>query len=307
MLHIILLILKILGLLIVGILGVIVLATSVILFASGRYRLQASGKDTSESVRGTVQFQWLLHLLSGELKYEKGSFTWHIRVGWKKFGSDLKKERTPDNNSQMPELSRKPAKQQSSKLNEVTNSGKADLNPDSDPANARTDHGKMENKAETEKVKQKHSICERLEAFWEKIKYTFRKICDNIRSLRRKKEHLTAFVQDETHKSAFFKIVRELRRFLKKIRPRKAEVYAEFGFTDPAVTGYVLALISMFYPFVGEYTEIRPDFEHRVLRGRIYVDGRIRAVQILSVALHLLLDKNVRTTYRHIRKQNSLI
>ena len=68
------------------------------------------------------------------------------------------------------------------------------------------------------------------------------------------------------------------------------------------MTGYVLALISMIYPFIGENAEIRPDFEHKILRGRVYVKGRIRALHAVSFALRLLLDKNVRTTYRHIRK-----
>ena len=152
------------------------------------------------------------------------------------------------------------------------------------------------------KTRQKQSLYERLKGFWEKIKYTFQKICDNIRSLVKKKERLTAFIQNEVHKSAFFKTVRELRRFLKTLRPRKAEVYAEFGFADPAVTGYVLALISMIYPFIGEHTEVLPDFEHRIFRGRIFVKGRIRALHIVSFVLRLLMDKNVRTTYRHIKK-----
>ena len=178
----------------------------------------------------------------------------------------------------------------------------AEEKADSGSAGVKAEHSKTEKKTDIRKTKQKHSLYERLKEFWEKIKYTFQKICDNIRSLVKKKERLTAFIQNEVHKSAFFKVIRELRRFLKTLRPRKADVCAEFGFTDPAVTGYVLALISMIYPFIGEYAEIRPDFERKILRGRVYVKGRIRALHAVSFALRLLLDKNVRTTYRHIRK-----
>ena len=64
----------------------------------------------------------------------------------------------------------------------------------------------------------------------------------------------------------------------------------------------VLALASMVYPLIGEYAEIRPDFEHKVLRGRVYVRGRIRALHAAAFAMRLLADKNVKTTYRHIRK-----
>lgn len=323
MLHIILLILKILGLLILGILGLIVLLTAVVLLAPAGYSLEASGKDTPESLRGRLKFHWLFRLISGEMEYKDGGLAWRMRAGWKKFGSGMEEDAASgkadtDHNDPVPELPEKKKEQQRSEteksgLQEIQTQPVQTKDP---PEKARKeleqDQAEQTGKIQTDpaesgqekarKRKQKQSLYERLKKFWEKIKYTFQKICDNIRALGKKKARLTAFIQNEVHKSAFLKIMRELRRFLKTLRPRKAEVYAEFGFTDPAVTGYVLALISMIYPFVGEFTEIRPDFERRVLRGRICVKGRIRAVHIVSFALRLLADKNVRTTYRHVRK-----
>ena len=323
MLHIILLILKILGLLILGILGLIVLLTAVVLLAPAGYSLEASGKDTPESLRGRLKFHWLFRLISGEMEYKDGGLAWRMRAGWKKFGSGMEEDAASgkadtDHNDPVPELPEKKKEQQRSEteksgLQEIQTQPVQTKDP---PEKARKeleqDQAEQTGKIQTDpaesgqekarKRKQKQSLYERLKKFWEKIKYTFQKICDNIRALGKKKARLTAFIQNEVHKSAFLKIMRELRRFLKTLRPRKAEVYAEFGFTDPAVTGYVLALISMIYPFVGEFTEIRPDFERRVLRGRIRVKGRIRAVHIVSFALRLLADKNVRTTYRHVRK-----
>ena len=325
MLHIILLILKILGLLILGILGLIVLLAAVVLLAPAGYSLVASGKDTPESLRGRLNFPWLFRQISGELAYKDGGLAWRMRAGWKKFGSGMEEDEDVisdkmdrDETGPVPEHSEKAEEPQKS---ETEKSGLQESQPQpvqkkDPPEKARKeleqDQAEQTGKIQTDpaeserekarKRKQKQSLYERLKKFWEKIKYTFQKICDNIRALGKKKERLTAFIQNEVHKSAFLKIMRELRRFLKTLRPRKAEVYAEFGFTDPAVTGYVLALISMIYPFVGEFTEIRPDFERRVLRGRICVKGRIRSVHIVSFAFRLLADKNVRTTFRHVRK-----
>lgn len=325
MLHIILLILKILGLLILGILGLIVLLAAAVLLAPAGYCLEASGKDTPESLRGRLKFHWLFHLISGEMQYEDGRLAWRMRAGWKKFGSGMEEDEDvisdktdTDATGPVPVLSEKTEEPQKS---ETEKSGLQESQPQpaqtkDPPEKARKeleqDQAEQTGKIQTDpaesgrekarKRKQKQSLYERLKKFWEKIKYTFQKICDNIRALGKKKERLTSFVRNEVHKSAFLKVMRELRCFLKTLRPRKAEIYTEFGFTDPALTGYALALISMIYPFVGECTEIRPDFEHRVLRGRIYVKGRIRAVHIVAFALRLLTDKNVRTTYRHIRK-----
>ena len=92
MLHIILLILKILGLLILGILGLIVLLTAVVLLAPAGYSLEASGKDTPESLRGRLKFHWLFRLISGEMEYKDGGLAWRMRAGWKKFGSGMEEE-----------------------------------------------------------------------------------------------------------------------------------------------------------------------------------------------------------------------
>ena len=335
MLHIILLILKILGLLILGILGLIVFLAAVVLLAPAGYCLEASGKDTPESLRGRLKFHWLFHLISGEMQYEDGRLAWRMRAGWKKFGSGMEEDEDvisdktdTDATGPVPVLSEKteePQKSETEKIGLQESQPQKSRSQESQPLPAQTNPtpekvrqkleqeqaeqtGKAQNgpakrgRKKARKRKRKKSLYERLKEFWEKIKYTFHKICDNIRALGKKKERLTSFVRNEVHKSAFLKVMRELRCFLKTLRPRKAEIYTEFGFTDPALTGYALALISMIYPFVGECTEIRPDFEHRVLRGRIYVKGRIRAVHIVAFALRLLTDKNVRTTYRHIRK-----
>lgn len=134
-----------------------------------------------------------------------------------------------------------------------------------------------------------------------KIKYTFRKIYDKVKILIRKKERLQAFLTYEIHKSAFAKAVKELKRLLRFLKPKKLKAEIEFGFSDPAWTGYMLAVLGIAYPFLGEYTEFRPDFEKKILKGRACAEGKIRSIYFLIPALHLLLDKNVRTTYRHIR------
>ena len=298
MLHIILLILKIFGLLLLGILGLALLLVIVILVSPAVYRLEASGQDTPESIRGKLRFHWLLCLISGELCYEDRHLTWHIRAGWRRFGSDMENNSSGDSGimeEKLPEQRKEKPEEASSKQSQVHEKNNS-------PAGHIAEKERAESSESGQTGKKKDSLHARAEKFWEKIKYTIQKICDNIRSLIKKKERLTAFIQNEVHKSVFFKTVRELRRFLKTLRPREADVYAEFGFTDPAVTGYVLALISMIYPFIGEYTEILPDFKHKIFRGRIFVKGRIRAFHVVSFALRLLMDKNVRTTYRHIKK-----
>ena len=58
----------------------------------------------------------------------------------------------------------------------------------------------------------------------------------------------------------------------------------------------------MIYPVIGEFTQLQPDFERRILKGNAYIEGKFRIMYVLITAWNLIWDKNVRTTYRHIRK-----
>ena len=136
----------------------------------------------------------------------------------------------------------------------------------------------------------------------ERIQCTFRKICDMLRSLAKKKERVTEFLTDEIHQSAFMKGLAELRRLFRFLKPSHCEADLEFGFSDPSVTGYVLAGVSMVYPFVGEHVEIAPNFEEQLLVGSARITGEIRACYFVIVVWNLFWNKNVRTTISHIRK-----
>ena len=109
MLHIILFILKIIGFLILGILALLLLLTAVFLLAPFVYRAEFSADNSPESIRGSIRFHWLMHLISGHVSYEDGTFTWHIRAAWKKFGSeeDVRAESPPERRekSERPEHS----------------------------------------------------------------------------------------------------------------------------------------------------------------------------------------------------------
>ena len=117
-------------------------------------------------------------------------------------------------------------------------------------------------------------IYERFRKIPEKIKYTFRRICDKISTLKKKKERIAAFLRSSTHQNAFSRLIKELKRLFHFLKPSDASVDLEFGFSDPAYTGYTLAGISMIYPMIGEYAQIKPDFEHKVLKGKCLYQGK---------------------------------
>lgn len=289
MLHIILLILKIIGFLLLGILALILLLLFIVLLSPLVYRAKFSFDDGLDSMEGSVRFSWLMHLISGELVYHEGNLTWHIRTAWKRY------DNSDDSDIKEAHKSTKDKKENTVKERTVI-----EKKPEQ----------KTEEKTKYEKVTDetadRSSFFERLYVRWksflEKIEYTFSKFYDKIKSLKRKKERLNAFLQNKSHQNAFHRTVKETKRLLTFLKPKKASVDLEFGFSDPAHTGYALAGISLIYPVIGEYTEVRLDFDQKVLKIYADVKGRIRLVYGLVFAWNMIWDKNVRTTYRHIRK-----
>lgn len=146
-----------------------------------------------------------------------------------------------------------------------------------------------------------HTICDKIAVVIEKIKYTFQKICDNIKALTEKKDKLEQFLTDEVHQSAFKRAWREVKHFLKRLLPKRFRLNAHFGFEDPCLTGQILAGAAMIYPFVGKNMNLTPDFEEQVLEGDVSVRGIFRVIYVVIAGWNLLWDKNVRRTYKDVR------
>lgn len=93
MLHILLLILKIIGIIIAVILGILVLLVCVVLFVPVRYNVEAVSKGTLSETYMKARVTWLLHLVRVNLCYEDKVFSWQVRVAIKKIqsGQDGKK------------------------------------------------------------------------------------------------------------------------------------------------------------------------------------------------------------------------
>ena len=117
-----------------------------------------------------------------------------------------------------------------------------------------------------------------------------------------KKDKILNFLSDEIHQTAFFKARDELLFLLCRLKPRKIQAEIQFGFEDPSLTGKVLAGLSMCYPFLGDGVDIRPDFEKKIFDGHLRIAGRLSVSYFVKLLWKLVLSREVRMTYRHVRK-----
>ena len=339
-LHIILLILKIIGVILLSLLGLLIFILLLALFVPFRYKVKLGCHDNPKNIQGIVKFSWLLHLFRGQAVINGTQVDTKIMIAWKRFGKttggdshtggdsndgsgydeagndgggDRLSESLPENAVEpLPEVTLdsaivdlpKPDSEKKSGISEETtgeNAGKGFSEETRAVAgkgfNKKTQAGAGEKTGEeSEDTKTKG-----IKGIIEKIQYTVQKIYDKIVLLLGKKDTIMAFVKADVHQLALKKLLKELKKLLRILIPRKIRADVRFGFEDPGVTGYVLAGVSVVYPFIRKNAIIEPDFQNEVLDGNLIVKGKIRSIHLLVFAVKLLLNRNVRRTIRDVR------
>lgn len=309
MLYIIGMILKIIGIILAVILGILVLLVCIVFFVPVRYEAAAKFPEDIKSIYAQVKVSWLLHLISGRAVYENGELSWKVRIFWKSIANgeddtgaeedEVKKAETlikePENKVQ--ETVVLPQKEEHIEIQQKEN---RETQKKSQKDSAESESEKKDSEKKREPVWEK--ILGKLKTIFEKIKYTFNQICDKIKVVLNKKEEVVVFLENKTHRAAFARLKKEMIWLKLFLKPKKLKADLVFGFEDPYNTGQVLAALSMIYPFVGEYMNIRPDFERRVLEGEFYMKGNLRMIHMVILMWKLVWDRNVRTTFFDAKK-----
>lgn len=294
MFQIILWILKIIGILLAAILGIAVLLVCIVLFVPVRYQIEAESAGTFESIDAHARFSWLLYLFSGYFKYQNGEFCWQIRLACKKLNQTEHIEAIPNETHKK----KKAKKSQENRKEEV--------HPKVEPTNIPIKKDFQEKKVRRNRTARKcretaETAKKKKTSLIQKIKYTYQTMCDKVKVLLDKKEKLTEFLSEPIHKAAWIRLKREAFRILRFLRPKKLTGSVQFGLEDPYNTGRALAVLSMLYPLYGEHIDIYPNFEQQVLEGHLLIKGRIRGIYAVIVLWNLFFDKQIRTTYEHIK------
>lgn len=301
MLHILWMLLKIIGIIILAVLGLVVLTLGVVFFVPVKYRAFGRLDKEIEKSSADMKFSWLLHLISGKVNFLEKQLTYELRILGKKIQFDEDDDTAEELIKDVVEDTLEDTVEDTVE-NTVDNAEKRfekeiieDVEDDLTIEDVSEDAKEPRKKKKKRKKKPKDSLLK-------KIKYTFQNICDKIKVLKQKKDEVSAFLKTESHKSAFKKIWKEIGKLLKALKPKKLTVNAHFGFEDPSLTGKVLTVLSMLYPFYGDNISVQPDFENIILEGDFYIKGKIRLIHAVKLAWNLVWDKNVRITIKDTRK-----
>lgn len=135
---------------------------------------------------------------------------------------------------------------------------------------------------------------EKIKQIIEKVKCTFRDICDRIKNIKSEYDFYKGLWDKPQGKAAVKHILSEVWYLLKKIKPKKIEGDVVLGMGDPASTGQMIGAIAAVYGFFPEKLNIMPDFEEKKYEGNLHVKGKLRLIHVVVIAIRLIADKNVR-------------
>ncbi len=297
--HIVLLILKIIGIALLVLLALVLLLLLLIVFVPFYYRAEGSYYENKPYVKFRVRY--LFPLLQLYVKYCEGTPEGKVKL----FGItvyDIFSTKTQPSETDSKEKTKADVQEEEKappKKTEVPDDRDLKIQELSEEEPALASQEEEPELSFGEKIKQFIAfLIEKIRAILDKLKeikekgLQFKAKAENIS--RQIKRYYEVWQMDVT-KAAFQKAKRALLKLWKSLRPRKGNVRFHFGTGDPGSTGQICGIFGMIYPFVGKYVMIDPDFEKQIYEGEFYFKGYITVFMLLKVVWLVLFDKDLKT------------
>lgn len=297
MLHILLIILKIIGILLLVILGVVLLFLLAVLLIPVRYCGEASFHG---AIRGKVKIFWFLHLLSLQAVYE-GSPDITVRVFGKRILSGFSGEE--DNEEETME---EPGTEEEQDGEEMILSAQ-EVQPDSQ---TRESERIPEQEPEKESVfpeekkasskKQRRCGKKKISSIIQSIGRHFREGEEKLKKGGELYQQAEEFLAKEANRRTLRLVKRQAGRLLRHLSPRRLKGELIVGLEDPYRMGQIVSAAALLYPVIRDRIRFTPVFNEKVFDGELSLRGRIRVGTLLWLAVRLLLDRNFRKLLRKI-------
>lgn len=314
MLHIILTVLKIIGIFLLILLGTILFVVVAVLAAPITYDI--SGEWNQQfTLRGKIR--WLYHILGISLEFQEGNPAVKISLFGRVLGEEKKKnqpkvsrkkqdsgqklssEKQQGSRQKQSSGQKQDAEQKSlSEQNSEQNSRKAEVMAEEKPAEP-----VKQTKSEAvtpEKTKIDPEEKEEVFSDWDLL-------LDEELEKEQRLHRFAAFLEQESVKRLIRKLWKSICKIFGHLRPSVLFLKGRIGMDDPALTGKIMEVAAVLYAFYGEHIQLVSDFEEEVLEAEFTIKGRIvpgyLIIKILGMGLRILLNKECRALYKDI-KQN---
>ncbi len=293
MLHILLLIIKILLITVSAILAFLLLTILAVLFVPVRYRINGEYDNSSQYVAGKVS--WLLHFISFTGGYSKENNAFYtlricgIRINLsKKKKSDKSDEKQEKNVFDYETSVQGKDTEEYNGKSDVSDDENHSVSDDEKTGYVKSDEAKEEaDQKETFKEKEKVPFSQRLK----KVKESLTELINNTKET---KEKISKKLNNPDYKELAGFLWNQFKKLIGIIKPKKGSLYVHFGFDDVETTGKAAMYLAVLYGLMGLDIQIYPDFDNKVLEGKVKLIGSIRLWGIVVIAIRCFLNKDFR-------------
>lgn len=134
-------------------------------------------------------------------------------------------------------------------------------------------------------------IVEKVQNFWNNIN-------KRLRNFEKKLDKICEMISSPENREFVVFVIEQLKDILKHVFPQKCNIYIKAGFADPSLTGQVLGACSVINSISNIDLLFEPDFDNEVLEVKSFVQGRIRIIHLVIVAIKVLKNKTFRKFIR---------
>lgn len=312
-LHVLLMILKILGIVLASVLGLILLILLMVLLVPFRYRIEGHKKD---DIFVLARLTWLFHLLNISFTYTGSkSPLAQVRIFGKIFydstefpEKEIKKEvREGSKEAEKKAAEQIPDSKKKKKTGkQISESKQGNAKNVKSTPEEKSENGINDKPKELDMTLPK-SETEEYESYTEQeTKTFFTRIRDKllsvifapvrlVRTIRYKYRVLYDFIQLEENKTGIRLLLKSISGLLKHMRPRNTKGYLNYGTGDPSSTGYILAVLGIFYGKYGKSIRICPNFEEPEFECELIMKGRIISIVLIVLFIKLWFNKNFKS------------
>ena len=310
MIHIILAILKIVGILLAVLLGLVLLILLTVLFLPLRYRICAEKHGELKKSTANVSVSWLFGILKVKAGYRNGQISFVPQIFGQKIDFAKKNNGQTEDSSEekkpLPVLEEKTKPDPEPSPKTETQENKA--------SKSETQDGEMselqaEDAAEPEKRHRFFNIIEKVRMQIEKIRNRIltakEQAKKTIRSITKSKETLKRyldFLRSDLSREVYQILKNHLFYLLRHIRPHKIKGYVHYGFGDPALTGEFTGILYLILPAKCEELDLEPDFEDQVCEGEVLALGHIRICHLALTGAKIFFDKKLKIYWKRFRR-----
>lgn len=312
--HVILLILKVLGITLLILLGIVLLLVLLLLLAPFHYTIDA---EYYGDVKAVGRIQWLCFVLDLKGVYGNNKFLYYLKsFGFMISTNDEEDKHYRAVSDEEAERGKSSSKAKASEAEKVPVKVVED------------DFESYEQELETEPQKKSifmriyegiesglewvvtipMRVHDKISELMARILDFFSNLAENMNKVIKKRDMILqkiTGVRSLLEKPYTKKVLKDgkvlLKKMWKHVRPRKLQGNIHFGLEDPATTGQLLGVVGMLYPVYRNHFVIAPDFEQQIFEGKIYAKGRVQIGRMTFLALRFMLTRDFFKTVQRAR------